>query len=69
MNVVVLDEFGDINLKLSKINYKDEVYSDFWIKTPEDHNIQGYVELCGMESPGLTSCWAIAEYVKGHLAF
>ena len=53
----------------SKIHFEGELYSDFWIKTPEDHNIQGYVELCGIESPGLTSCWAIAEFIKEHLAF
>ncbi|KAI5814282.1 FAD dependent oxidoreductase [Pyronema omphalodes] len=34
---------------------------DFWIRKEEDH--EGWVNLLGIESPGLTSSLAIAEYV------
>lgn len=40
---------------------------DFMIHTHSDHQIKGLVNLFGIESPGLTSCLAIAEYVKGLL--
>ena len=36
---------------------------DFIILGPRDHGTQGYVGLYAMESPGLTSCLAIADYV------
>ncbi|KAA8895363.1 FAD dependent oxidoreductase [Sphaerosporella brunnea] len=38
---------------------------DFWIKEEEGH--RGFVNLLGIESPGLTSSLAIAEYVDGIL--
>ena len=37
---------------------------DFRILGPEDHGVMGYIGLYGMESPGLTSCLAIAAHVK-----
>lgn len=37
--------------------------SDFEIQGPETHGIAGLVNLFGIESPGLTSCLAIAEEV------
>lgn len=37
-------------------------FSDFLIR--EEDNFPGFVNLLGIESPGLTSSWAIAEYVK-----
>ncbi|MFO1434711.1 MAG: NAD(P)/FAD-dependent oxidoreductase [Candidatus Competibacteraceae bacterium] len=36
---------------------------DFMIQGPAEHGIEGLVNLFGIESPGLTSCLAIAEYV------
>ncbi|MFN7086749.1 MAG: NAD(P)/FAD-dependent oxidoreductase [Burkholderiales bacterium] len=36
---------------------------DFLIQGPRDHGISGLVNLYGMESPGLTSSLAIADYV------
>lgn len=64
----VLDKFklseADLHIDYSgirsKIRFKGESFADFWIKTP----FTNYVELCGIESPGLTSAPAIAEYVK-----
>jgi L-2-hydroxyglutarate oxidase LhgO len=37
--------------------------SDFVIQGPAVHGIAGLVNLLGIESPGLTSCLAIAEQV------
>jgi L-2-hydroxyglutarate oxidase LhgO len=40
---------------------------DFLIQGPNDHGIKGLINLFGIESPGLTSSLAIADYV-GELA-
>jgi L-2-hydroxyglutarate oxidase LhgO len=40
---------------------------DFRIEGPEQHGVAGLVNLFGIESPGLTSCLAIAEHVAGLL--
>lgn len=39
--------------------------NDFVIYGPETHGVPGLVNLFGIESPGLTSSMAIAEYVYG----
>lgn len=41
---------------------------DFMIHGPKDHSIKGLVNLYGIESPGLTSSLAIADYVHDLLA-
>jgi L-2-hydroxyglutarate oxidase LhgO len=41
--------------------------SDFMIQGPAVHGVPGLVNLFGIESPGLTSALAIAEYVQGLL--
>jgi L-2-hydroxyglutarate oxidase LhgO len=46
-----------------KISGPDEPASDFCIQGPKDHGVSGLVNLFGIESPGLTSCLAIAEMV------
>ena len=51
-----------------KINGPGEKAADFCIQGPESHNIDGLVELFGMESPALTASLAIAEYVEELLA-
>ena len=38
---------------------------DFLIQGPKDHGIGGLINLFGIESPGLTSSLAIADYVAG----
>lgn len=38
-------------------------YHDFIISGPKHHGLNGLVNLFGIESPGLTSCLAIADYV------
>jgi L-2-hydroxyglutarate oxidase LhgO len=40
-------------------------FLDFWIRTEE--GFEGFVNLLGIESPGLTGCLAIAERVEGLL--
>lgn len=45
----------------AKIKHKGKEYTDFWIKNDQ---LEGYIELCGMDSPGLTSAPAVAKYVK-----
>lgn len=46
-----------------KITGKGEPAADFVIHGPCDHGIKGLVNLYGIESPGLTSSLAIADYV------
>jgi L-2-hydroxyglutarate oxidase LhgO len=41
---------------------------DFVIQGPEAHGVAGLVNLFGIESPGLTSCLAIADEVVGRVA-
>ena len=36
---------------------------DFIISGPKDHNFRGFVNLQGIESPGVTSSLAIGKYV------
>lgn len=38
--------------------------TDFWIREESSRGLPGFVNLLGMESPGLTSCLAIAEHVE-----
>jgi len=37
--------------------------ADFMIQGSDSHGVRGLVNLLGIESPGLTSCLAIAEHV------
>ena len=46
-----------------KISGPGEPARDFCIQGPQDHGVPGLVNLFGIESPGLTSCLAIAEMV------
>lgn len=47
-----------------KISGPGEPAADFCIQGPKDHGVAGLVNLFGIESPGLTSCLAIAEMVS-----
>lgn len=40
-----------------------EPFRDFIIKEEIDHGLEGFVNLIGIESPGLTSSLSIAEMV------
>jgi L-2-hydroxyglutarate oxidase LhgO len=51
-----------------KLSGRGEPAADFLIQGPAQHGIAGLVNLFGIESPGLTSCFAIAEAVAHALA-
>jgi len=51
-----------------KIVGPDSPAADFVIAGPGDHGLPGLVNLFGIESPGLTSCLAIADKVQALLA-
>ncbi|ORM33402.1 NAD(P)/FAD-dependent oxidoreductase [Williamsia sp. 1135] len=46
-----------------KLAGRGEPNADFLIQGPSEHGIDGLINLFGFESPGLTSCLAIAEVV------
>jgi L-2-hydroxyglutarate oxidase LhgO len=46
-----------------RITAPGEPLCDFVVQGPRDHGINGLVNLFGIESPGLTSSMAIADYV------
>ena len=50
-----------------KLTGPDGDFFDFRIDGPEVHGLEGSVNLFGIESPGLTSCLAIAERVREKL--
>lgn len=50
-----------------KLSAPHEVARDFMIQGPEEHGMPGLVNLFGIESPGLTSALAIAQYVVQRL--
>jgi len=47
-----------------KISGPGEPAADFRIDGPAVHGVPGLVNLFGIESPGLTSCLAIADVVQ-----
>ncbi|AGX88620.1 NAD(P)/FAD-dependent oxidoreductase [Candidatus Symbiobacter mobilis] len=47
-----------------KIEGPAGLLTDFLIQGPQEHGAAGLVHLYGIESPGLTSCLAIAEHVE-----
>ena len=50
-----------------KISGPGAAAADFLIQGPAEHDVAGLVNLFGIESPGLTSCLAIGEWVAGLL--
>lgn len=50
-----------------KINGPGEASADFRISDEAEHGLPGLVSLFGIESPGLTSCLALAEEVAARL--
>ena len=51
-----------------KLYSPGEPSADFVIQGPAEHGVAGWVNLFGIESPGLTSCLAIADAVHETLA-
>jgi len=62
-------EFDDIAPEMAgirpKIQKPGEPLRDYYIKEETDRGYPGFINLIGMESPGLTSSIAIAKYVEG----
>lgn len=54
--------FGPSGIPASHI-FNERNLRDFIIEGPRSHGVQGLVNLFGIESPGLTSSLAIADYV------
>jgi L-2-hydroxyglutarate oxidase LhgO len=50
-----------------KITKPNETMRDFSIQTFEDHGIKNFINLQGIESPGLTSSLAIGKFVRNLL--
>ncbi|MCK6396540.1 NAD(P)/FAD-dependent oxidoreductase [Zoogloea sp.] len=50
-----------------KIHGPDEPAADFMLLGPQAHGLPGLVQLFGIESPGLTSCLALADAVRDAL--
>lgn len=51
-----------------KLSGPGEPAHDFDVQGPKTHGLPGLVNLFGIESPGLTSCLAIAKAVRGAVA-
>jgi L-2-hydroxyglutarate oxidase LhgO len=60
-------EYDDIAPEMAGIRPKTQMpgdpIRDFYIKDESTRGFRGFINLVGMESPGLTSCIAIANYV------
>ncbi|MEJ5244409.1 MAG: NAD(P)/FAD-dependent oxidoreductase [Bacteroidota bacterium] len=54
-------DYAGIRPKLQK---PDENFRDFYITNETARNLDGFINLVGIESPGLTSSLAIAKYVR-----
>jgi len=61
-------EFSDIAPEMAgirpKIQKQGESERDFYIKDEAEKGLPGFINLIGMESPGLTSSIAISEYIS-----
>ncbi len=54
-------DYSGIRPKLQK---SGDPHRDWYIKEETERNLPGLINLIGIESPGLTSCLAIAEYCR-----
>lgn len=54
--------YSGIRPKLVSKEENKKLFADFYVK--QEEGFPGFVNLIGIESPGLTSSWAIAEYVR-----
>lgn len=50
-----------------KLAGKGAQFTDFEIQFSNDHGVPGLVNLYGIESPGLTACLALGEYVQNYV--
>lgn len=49
----------------TKLNGPGEKNADFLVQSADVHSVSGLINLFGIESPGLTSAFALAEHVGG----
>ena len=57
----LIEDYSGIRPKTQNIN---EARHDFTIINETKRGFNNFINLIGIESPGLTSCLAIAKYVK-----
>jgi len=50
-----------------KLQGPNDGFRDFYIQEEKDNGFPGFINLIGMESPGLTASLAIAKYVRNIL--
>lgn len=58
--------FDDCGIR-PKLQGPNDGFRDFYIQEETDKGFPNFINLIGIESPGLTSCLAIAEYVENML--
>ncbi|MEM0991196.1 MAG: NAD(P)/FAD-dependent oxidoreductase [Pseudomonadota bacterium] len=63
---VLTPDYSGIRPKLT--NAQDKYAADFRVSGANEHGLQGYIGLYGIESPGLTSSLAIAQHTLDVLA-
>ncbi|MNF04054.1 hydroxyglutarate oxidase [compost metagenome] len=69
-NVQLADLQPDYSGMRPKLNPDgDTNFRDFIIQEESDHGFPGFINLIGIESPGLTSSLAIANYVSQLLGY
>ena len=51
-----------------KVGGPSDPAADFLVQDATEHGVAGLVNLFGIESPGLTSCLALADEVRDRLA-
>jgi len=61
------DFYPDTTGIRSKLQGPDDDFKDFVIKEEKELGLEGFINLIGIESPGLTAAPAIAKMVKGML--
>jgi len=61
------DLFPDIAGIRPKLQGEDELFRDFIIKEESSLGLNGFINLLGIESPGLTACLSIAKIVERYL--
>ncbi len=52
----------------SKLQGPNQTFRDFYIREESNKGLPNFINLAGIESPGLTSCLAIGEYVANLVA-
>ena len=57
----LIEDFSGIRPKIQK---EGEAVQDFIIKNEYEKGYENFINLIGIESPGLTSSLAIAKYIK-----